>query len=325
MRNLVAALALLALGSFACGKLAPEDGRMTSIARPEDEESKKATPAPSSTDSNATGSGDPTGPVARRTDLTLQTYSSQSCRFFEACGLSSSAIFNGTWGTQEKCEADKEEKLSIQLALPGVTVTQAQIDVCAARQAQVPCEQHLAECAFKGTLANHAVCEIDAQCASGRCELDGDTLCGTCAPRGQTGDGCEYGFECEAGLTCNEVTRKCMSPLPAGAACVADEGACGPGLACASGTCRKAPSEGETCEGRNWVHFGYYGDCGTGTYCKQELDAPDGVCVKFPRTAQKANVGEACGPGISCLASTCDDASHVCVARNSAPARPACK
>ena len=198
-----------------------------------------------------------------------------------------------------------------------------------------------------GTIATGSACDHDEACASSFCEAaaDGPTygtcLAGTCQPiELAVGGVCGQGYPaCPGGSTC--VEGECRTPGAAGAQCY-DSGECAAGLACDldRGVCAPPVHEGEVCgplpcaeaaldclrtetdAGGNFVarclrRVDRGADCRFGVsaidsraLCKRDLtcDTDTATCVDLPSAGQPCEWGGACGPGATCVGSTCQPA-----------------
>lgn len=302
----MAAFGLLCF-SFAagCGKLAPEDER-GNTGTPS---AGKPAPPEGDDDMRVTGPYVPKPRPEARTDLALESLATQDCMQRKSCGVSAAAEFSGIWGDDGNCITARLDYWAKVLGAKGVTVTQAQVDACAARQAQSPCETDFPECAFSGTEPEGATCNIDAQCASGRCQGATTKACGQCVAREPVGGECEHWFDCAVGLLCNVVTETCAAPLPFGAKCDPDAELCGRGLACLDGVCGARLPVGAACSNAHWrVHYGYYNDCARGSYCASATK----TCTPFPELTKTAALGEPCDEDTSCQASICAWKTKTC-------------
>lgn len=162
------------------------------------------------------------------------------------------------------------------LALPGSTVTEAQLEACAQAIHAEGCTGRPgvpAACLFTGTLAAGSVCNEAFQCQSG--------LCFVSAPAGDSGTGAPDGCgKCEAvasvgqscaGTTCAQGTVCDPTKMPSTCATVTSGGA------------------GAACNGATTV-------CDVGTFC----DVTTMACT------QAYPVGQACNASAECIApATC--------------------
>lgn len=168
------------------------------------------------------------------------------------------------------------------------------------------------------------VCLGEDECADGlRC------VSGRCAPVAREGERCETPFACAAGLACQQTfttggscmattcseagrdTGNCRTTRPTGRACREDL-RCNPLEVCAlestaTGTCRRIPRRGESCEG----FLGW--ECADGLVC----DLVAHTC-ELPRLGGTCGITSldptsACGPALGCDARV--DGTNVCVAR----------
>jgi hypothetical protein len=192
---------------------------------------------------------------------------------------------------------------------------------CVDATAKLSCDQtahdvHIASSActdmYVGRVADGDRCFLDAECASGTCEVPTATCpeigccAGTCratrAP-GAAGDACTQQRDCRDGLICGH-DRTCHAPAAAGVPCQLDR-ECGDGLACVeasgdiAGTCRALPHAGEPCSFQRCAEqnlrcdpdthlctpVGLPGDpCPKGIECSidMECDATTHLCREFP-------------------------------------------
>jgi hypothetical protein len=160
--------------------------------------------------------------------------------------------------------------------------------------------------ALAGTVALGGDCEIDSQCSgSSRCQVDGNTCPGTCAPLASAGVACGKDSDCVLGLICSTATSHCTTPAAAGEPCQGGSAAqCSAGLLCVgnddgqmrAGTCTTTAAAllkgvGESC------------DLQQGPWCTSGLSC---VVESFELKEQKlvatchapAAVGGECGFGV---------------------------
>jgi len=181
---------------------------------------------------------------------------------------------------------------------------------------------------FTGKVAGGASCSIDAECASGTCELPDmcpPTGCcvGMCRPAqapGKAGASCAKTRDCADGLACG-TDMTCHVAGAAGAPCGSDP-ECGAGLGCIGasslmpGNCRALPHAGEPCPylrctGENLrcdeanthtcVALGFPGaPCAASTECSfgMECDAATNLCRELPTLGMPCD--SACGGDAFC-------------------------
>lgn len=138
-------------------------------------------------------------------------------------------------------------------------------------------------------VADGEACLADLECVSGVCD---ETTCpGTCAARGDVGDGCMGDGDCRTSLTC--IAESC-SELPAlGEVC---ETKCAEGW-CDQGTCLERRSVDEPCT--------------DGTECESFLcDRDTQVCLAIPGPGDDC-VGFECQDGGRCWEDTCQEPQPV--------------
>jgi hypothetical protein len=187
------------------------------------------------------------------------------------------------------------------------------VDATAAQSCDVTAhDAHVAPAAcaevVTGALAGGDACSIDAECASGTCELpatcpEAGCCVGACraaqAP-GQPGAGCAKDRDCGAGLVCGQ-DLTCHVPGKADEPCRIDR-ECGDGLACVgaggatAGTCHALPHLGEICPYHRCAEINLRCDDASMNLC-----APVGL------------PGAPCPASTECaIGSECDAATHQC-------------
>lgn len=190
------------------------------------------------------GAGDAgdAAPAALSGDAVAQAY----CEKVAECTIFVDVAYGSTAG----CVAKLSPQINRDLALPGATATQADIDRCALAVKGTACKDLLAnrtpaDCKKPGTLADGAVCGANGQCKSTSCQLAAEGgNCGTCGARRAAGANCVENDDCQDGLVCNR-QKKC-APVPKdGEDCTQTD--CENGLSCFDGKCTTALGEGATC------------------------------------------------------------------------------
>jgi hypothetical protein len=88
--------------------------------------------------------------------------------------------------------------------------------------------------ALSGTLATGGECDIDAECSGlSRCQIDGNTCPGKCAPLSSAGVACTQDDDCALGLICSTATHHCAAPAAEGEPCEGGSAEqCAAGLLC---------------------------------------------------------------------------------------------
>jgi hypothetical protein len=232
------------------------------------------------------------------------------CAYAERCEPS---LLKKEFGDAANCTA-RLNVACVWATAPGVTVTAAQRQACAASWASRGCREAVdpmtSPCNFesaKGTLADGVACGTDTQCAGGDCYFntsvpaDGGTpsapVCGQCRTLPGAGKPC-LDARCDATSWCDPGSHMCRPHAdlaPEAASCgVSDAGTtlCAFGLTCGtSGTCVKAPAEGQPCTEV----------CAGGMLCV------GGTCKPYPKP------GEPC-TGMCESDSTCEYETKICVA-----------
>ncbi len=165
-------------------------------------------------------------------------------------------------------------------------------------------------------LANGKVCEDDDACQTGFCQLSilADELgleTGTCATMLAAGATCEPLIGgCAAGLTCDEVTSRCIAHTPdVGGTCVEADSPCGvgTGLMCDAGLCELEPLVGDACDPNQ------PDACGFG-YCAPHQTSelgPVGECQTFKAPLAACDADAECG-ALSCIDNRCDRPGDRC-------------
>jgi hypothetical protein len=203
------------------------------------------------------------------------------------------------------CTARWTRQIQATLALPGVAITSAQLDACAAETRATACDDPPnpnSQCKFAGTLAAQAPCGSDIQCASRSCSHFGTSGCGVCVDPTPVGGDCSSAV-CIDTAVC--VQGKCVAGLGRGAACNDEQAPCGTGLDCIAGTCQPPPqplAKGAACSSPSSSSPGSDARCPL----ERGLACIGGKCDDIPY----AKVGEACDEGyarspIGCIASQC--------------------
>ncbi len=142
--------------------------------------------------------------------------------------------------------------------------------------------------ALSGTVASGGECDIDAECSGlSRCQIDGNTCPGKCAPLSSAGVACTRNDDCALGLICSNATHHCAAPA----------------------------AEGEPCDG------GSAEQCASGLLCIGSSDDKKlaGQCAT-PARALTQQAGETCsldaGPwcaqGLACVIEGVSPASYAC-------------
>jgi hypothetical protein len=253
----------------------------------------------------ACGSDDDAG----GTTATPQSLARGQCAYYERCRP---LFFRASFGDSAGCNATITGLVQGQLNLPGVKVTQAQVDACNARSAARPCESTNSdpECDFKGTLANGSPCAVNGQCESGSCFYEtsptGTPDCGSCKPKSKVNESCKAN-SCETGLNCNAADT-CIVPEPAGAACK-DERDCEGTLVCLDGKCAPPGVKGAKCTPT--------ASCADGFSCVARSQT-EGVCadIQLAQLGGRCGYDETLGTITDCQTSTCSDLARggTCIA-----------
>jgi hypothetical protein len=224
-----------------------------------------------------------------------------------------------------------------QFALPGSTVTPADVSACA--DASICGERTPAACLSIGTLAAGAACNSSSQCSSASCSVPA-AGCGTCSVSTPDGKSCAHGSAggpggCGPHSLC-DTTMPNWTCIPApsldvGAPCpLPDE--CKPGLYChivppgPVGTCARASAAGDSCS--MGAECAYPLFCNTnlkcqspepaGSTCAYDADCVRGLaCDSYGMTCKPVawvGAGQACTNSVlkRCLVGNCDILSGAC-------------
>jgi hypothetical protein len=185
------------------------------------------------------------------------------------------------------------------LSMPGVNITSDGLEKCAQALKAAPCGATPQECSADlahGSLGAGAGCFVDAQCASGSCNLSIGTI---------TGDGGAAQTVCGA----------CAAPVAEGAPCAGSSNQCAPGTACVpdgSGTsqvvCKKV------------AYVGAGEACGAATRCQTNLMcSSQGICTPIGASGASCDGDHKCGVGLVCRSGHCSNggaAGDACDASN---------
>jgi hypothetical protein len=247
--------------------------------------------------------------------LNLTGYTGVMCDFYPKCTPSGATQLAASWGDHDGCLAAYEPFVAKSLDLDGVTVTQAQLDVCVARMQDAVCETNFPECDFHGSHAVGDTCQEGNQCQSGSCEFSSDSAdgCGRCVASAGAGERCPD-FNCDVGLVCNSDTKICEPRIARGNACDRTKNRCEHELACVNGTCGDLLPIGSKCLDDGQGGGGSFDDCATGSSC----DSKTLTCAAFPHVTA-VMLGDACTPIADtgdlrvCNRSYCDETTLHCV------------
>jgi hypothetical protein len=244
--------------------------------------------------------GGPNGTAAN-----LTAYGNANCSRYERCDPNFLKSFFGDVATCTSRFVDDSQRLS---ALNGASITQAEVDACAAQLGSVPCgakESDLPQCHFPGTLPIGAGCTSALQCTSGSCwhepTPDGEEPCGKCTARVAAGADCSHG-QCDQDLFC--VNGKCVAGAAVGATCNDTDAPCEGALTCDNGKCAQPLGQGAPCD----ASAGSACDPTKGLICTLSAGNGGGQC----QPAGFANLGDKCGLDAtgkltSCLGASCSD------------------
>jgi hypothetical protein len=170
-----------------------------------------------------------------------------------ACGLDRDS-------SADACREAFQKGCLVELDRPDVTTDVAALQRCAESLADGDCDDVAfpgPDCPrWSGTRAEGAVCATSAQCRSGSCfGGDGYIECGVCVRWAELGESCvdiandPSELFCDAGLTCDATTARCVPFARAGEACGGDDGAsCGRFVPCVDGRCPVPLPEGAGCD-----------------------------------------------------------------------------
>jgi len=218
------------------------------------------------------------------------------------------------------------------LDLAGNLWTPEEVEACAVAVEAKGCGVSvdlLPECAPKaGALAAGAACNVNAQCATGFCDVgESGKGCGECKSPRREGDSCST-FEpaCAIGLTCYQDGRAMLCGrvgyVQQGAECNDRTAVCEPGQGCLfvgqTPVCESLYEEGAFCGDHSWCAEGLYCDrdaakctkrgvvgdaCDSTTLCAASLGCDRDTQKCAPLTF--AEPGESCGGSVACREGVC--------------------
>lgn len=192
--------------------------------------------------------------------------------FIEFAGLPAcQGVFTGNVAVDDACYADETRFF-------GIFADSCRGGLCLGDSCPQACE---------------ALPALGAACLEGRCApaqyCDADNHC---RERIAEGEPCDDA-QCAAGLWCAKTQsgRRCLVPLPDGAACGPETACAGPGV-CASGVCTlQVAASGPCLSSRN---------CSGDQHCEIAPDAYQGTCVPPGTTGATCNRDSACAAGYYC-------------------------
>ena len=259
-----------------------------------------------------------------------QAIAKASCNLQSKCDATE---FDLQYGSVDECATISEQQSAPSFKLPGITVTNGQLEACANAVNAAGCDDTsaaaTAACNFTGSLPDGTSCLSDIQCSSGYCKGSGEsstttdngdagttvtTSCGTCAERVDVGGACDGDDEnCKTGLACNLQTHLCATPPAKGAACDLTQIRCASGLTCVHAICADPVPAGGACDVSQ-------DECAAGLACE------NGKCSTESDQFTVATLGQPCGVNIGastfivCKQSSCVGAqsSQKCVANATA-------
>ena len=217
------------------------------------------------------------------------------CALYMSC--SNGTLLTTRYGDLATCQAREKAACLNRLLVMGTTATPAFEEACAAALPAESCVEFLDDqpavacIAPLGAQTDGAVCVVNAQCASGYCNLGTHTVCGTCGAPANAGDSCAAAT-CARGLICFGATPICVAPGAMSAACDAKD-PCQADLVCVGASAKMMKM---------------------GT-CQTAVAVAGMPCDPLSQTSP------ACARGRGL---TCDPTSKTCVAINYAAAGAAC-
>ena len=235
---------------------------------------------------------------------TATIYTSAFCERLDRCRPRS---LRDSFGDVATCTQRFLPDIDDELTSPGVKVTEAQADACAAKMRELPCTVPISampECVFSGTLELGPPCGSGYQCRSGSCARAEGSVCGECSARVGANADCSLA-NCEPGLVC--AAGRCRPPAELGEAC--DAQPCRPGLQCFKGRCEEPLGPGEACvpepsrdadildcDGNQLLFCSPSTDDPTKGRCAEVRHAPLGATCGLDRSANTL---------VACTASSC--------------------
>ncbi len=240
-------------------------------------------------------------------DQGCEDYATAYCARLKGCTPFELAY---TYGTLEKCSAQKKAACVLEAAAPGNGLTPGDYTACGASFPTLSCADFLGgvtpACAKHGTLASGMACRYDQQCTGGACQRAG--ACGTCADAAAAGASCATAA-CDVGLTCN-AQHICVARSAIGQACNANQ-PCDLTSYCTGGKCAAFRPLNSACD-----QFSSNNGCNfvLGHYCYAPPQAASGTCQYLT----SATAGQSCGLGNvsnNLIVTLCID-NGVCSANN---------
>lgn len=244
-----------------------------------------------------------------------KSYASAYCARLDTCNSFYLEIF---FSDKATCEARILPRCTGMFDLPGVTISQGDVQACAEAYAATPCEDPFGgplpeACRFAGDRPDGAACAASAQCKGAQCDvgtMGGWGICGACATRLAAGAACSLNIHnatayCESGTYCSEGSSTCVTFAREGEACAQRN--CGPDLLCTGGVCTGPLPEGAACSNHFDCGFDFGGLCSSAT----------NKCVQ----TGVAELGGACGGDIGsgdytrCRGDSWCDVTGKCAAR----------
>jgi hypothetical protein len=191
-------------------------------------------------------------------------------------------IFRFVFGDRATCVGRQRLSCVAEVAAPGTGATAANMAACGNSLAAGSCGdlsnlRNLPACDIHGSRPAGGPCGSNAQCQSGACRREPNTLCGVCGTPVDEGDACVDDSACAAGLSCH---TKCLKPQPLGMPCDASR-PCQSGAYCKEAVCTAQGAAGAACIGEGSC------DPGAGLFCNPAA----GVC----QAVAYASAGDSCG------------------------------
>ena len=192
-------------------------------------------------------------------------------------------IIRFVFGDRARCVARQTLNCIAEATAPGTGVTAANMGACGNSVAAGSCGdlsnlRSLPACDIHGSRPAGGPCGSNAQCQSGACNRQPNTVCGVCATPVGEGNACGEDSECAPGLSCQ--TKKCLKPQALGMPCDAVR-PCQFGAYCKEAVCTAQGAAGASCTAEGAC------DAGAGLFCNPVAR----VC----QPVAYATAGEACG------------------------------
>jgi MYXO-CTERM domain-containing protein len=195
---------------------------------------------------------------AKSVDRRAQSLADAICPKAYSCCESGELAENDWAGTDvETCRSKTAEGFDLEFSRARASQKKgrsqflpAQVDACIASISAGSCDRLNVTNHFSGVtgcdgfveplVPAGGMCDDDAECISGRCDIPDDKFVGSCETLATLGQACGVSDDCARDLLCHETTKTCFVPKPAGEVCVLSS-------ECASFDCGSSDSGEKRC------------------------------------------------------------------------------